>query len=118
LGSAFGKHKLAPDVSPNKSLEGAISGLVTGAATGVVVRALGAALGWWPGISIWHAAALAAIASVAGQAGDLAESAMKRNAKVKDSGVFMPGHGGVLDRIDSVLFAIPVVYYYVRLFLA
>lgn len=118
LGSALGKHKLAPDVSPNKSLEGAIFGLVAGAATGVGARAFGAALGWWPGISIWHAAVLAAMASVAGQAGDLAESAMKRNARVKDSGVFMPGHGGVLDRIDSVLFAIPVVYYYVRLFLA
>ncbi|MEW6227981.1 MAG: phosphatidate cytidylyltransferase [Bacillota bacterium] len=117
LGSAFGRHKLVPDLSPNKSVEGAVFGLVAGAVTGVGVRSLGATLGWWPGVPIWHAAILAAMASAAGQAGDLAESAMKRNAKVKDSGVFMPGHGGVLDRIDSVLFAIPVVYYYVRLLL-
>lgn len=117
LGSAFGKHRLVPAVSPNKTVEGAVSGLVAGTATGIGVRALGVALGWWAGVPLWHGALLAVAASVFGQVGDLAESAMKRNAKVKDSGVFMPGHGGVLDRIDSVLFAMPVVYYCVRLLL-
>lgn len=118
LGSAFGRHKLAPEVSPNKSAEGAISGLVAGVAVGIGARALGGALGWWPGLPIWPSTLVATLASCAGQAGDLAESAMKRSAKVKDSGVFLPGHGGVLDRIDGVLFAIPVVYYCVRLFLS
>ncbi|MDI7246306.1 MAG: phosphatidate cytidylyltransferase [Bacillota bacterium] len=117
LGSALGRRKLMPDVSPRKSIEGAISGLVTGVCVGVGARALGAALGWWPGIPFAHAVMLSLVVGVAGQAGDLAESAMKRNAHVKDSGVFLPGHGGVLDRIDSVLFAIPVAYYYVMLFL-
>lgn len=117
LGSAFGRHKLIPEVSPNKSVEGAVSGLVTGVCVGVGARMVGAAFGWWPRVSFVHAVALSLAIGVAGQAGDLAESAMKRNAHVKDSGAFLPGHGGVLDRIDSVLFAIPVAYYYVVLFL-
>ncbi len=116
LGSAFGRHKLMPGVSPNKSVEGAVLGLLTGVCVGVAVRVLGAFAGWWPGIPLAQAVFFSMAVSVAGQAGDLAESAMKRNAHVKDSGAFLPGHGGVLDRIDSVLFAIPVAYYYVLLF--
>lgn len=117
IGTAFGRHKLMPEVSPNKSVEGALAGLVAGVCVGVGARALGAAFGWWPQVPIVHAVALSLAVGVAGQAGDLAESAMKRNAHVKDSGTFLPGHGGVLDRIDSVLFAIPVAYYYVMAFL-
>ncbi len=116
FGSAFGRHRLLPAVSPKKSVEGAVFGLVAGVAAGVGSRLLGAELGWWPAMAAPSATAISLAASVAGQAGDLAESAMKRNANVKDSGVFMPGHGGVLDRIDSLLFAIPVVYYCLRLF--
>lgn len=117
-GRAFGKRKLAPKVSPNKTYEGAIIGLVCGVMVGAIVRWLGAVLLWWPHLSLGHSLALAVITSVSGQIGDLAESAFKRSAEVKDSGVFMPGHGGVLDRLDSLLLAIPVVYYYVRLFLS
>jgi len=116
VGSAFGRHKLMPEVSPNKSVEGALAGLAAGVCVGVGARALGVALGWWPQVPTAHAVALSLAVGLAGQAGDLAESAMKRNAHVKDSGTFLPGHGGVLDRIDSVLFAIPVAYYYVTAF--
>ena len=117
-GRLFGKHKLAPRVSPNKTVEGAILGLAGGIIAGVVVRWLGAVLMWWPHLSLSHSLMLAVVTSITGQVGDLAESAFKRSAEVKDSGIFMPGHGGILDRIDSLLLAIPVVYYYVRLFLS
>ncbi|NLB73478.1 MAG: phosphatidate cytidylyltransferase [Firmicutes bacterium] len=117
-GKALGKRKLAPTVSPNKTCEGAIIGLAFGVAAGVVIRWLGAALLWWPHLGLGHSLILAVITSVTGQMGDLAESAFKRSAEVKDSGVFMPGHGGVLDRLDSLLLALPLVYYYVRLFLS
>ena len=78
----------------------------------------GSLLMWWPHLGFGHSLILAVITSVSGQMGDLAESAFKRSAEVKDSGVFMPGHGGVLDRLDSLLLSIPLVYYYVRLFLS
>jgi phosphatidate cytidylyltransferase len=68
-----------------------------------------------PGVPLWHAAALTVAANIAGQVGDLAESAMKRGANVKDSGGILPGHGGFLDRVDSTLFALPVVYAYLKL---
>jgi phosphatidate cytidylyltransferase len=68
-----------------------------------------------PGVPLWQAAALSVAANIAGQLGDLAESAMKRGAHVKDSGVILPGHGGLLDRVDSTLFALPVIYAYLRL---
>lgn len=117
-GRAFGKRKLAPRVSPNKTCEGAIIGLACGVVTGIVLRWLGATLLWWPHLGPGHSLVLAVITSLSGQMGDLAESAFKRSAEVKDSGIFMPGHGGVLDRLDSLLLAIPLVYYYVRLFLS
>ena len=117
-GRTFGKHKLSPKISPNKTYEGAISGLVCGIIVGVAARSFGAVYMWWPNLNPVHSIMLALIASVFGQIGDLSESAFKRNARVKDSGVFMPGHGGVLDRLDSLLLAIPMVYYYVRLFLS
>jgi phosphatidate cytidylyltransferase len=117
-GQAFGKRKLAPKLSPNKTCEGAIIGLACGVAAGVIVRWLGSLLMWWPHLGFGHSLILAVITSVSGQMGDLAESAFKRSAEVKDSGVFMPGHGGVLDRLDSLLLSIPLVYYYVRLFLS
>ena len=68
-----------------------------------------------PSVPLWQAAALSVAANIAGQLGDLAESAMKRGAHVKDSGVILPGHGGLLDRVDSTLFALPVIYAYLRL---
>ncbi|NLM45387.1 MAG: phosphatidate cytidylyltransferase [Firmicutes bacterium] len=102
-GIAFGRHKLLPAVSPKKSVEGAVAGLVFGS----VCLALLA-----PALRMTRlAGALAGLVlSLAGQAGDLAESAFKRWADTKDSGHFLPGHGGVLDRIDSLLFAAPLAY--------
>ena len=105
IGRKFGKHKLAPVVSPGKSWEGAIASVCGAVLFGVLY--LGhfvASIPWW------QVALIAAVASVAGQLGDLAESAMKRGAGVKDSGNLLPGHGGMLDRVDSSLFALPVVY--------
>jgi len=109
VGRAFGRHKMAPRVSPKKSWEGAAASLATS-----VVLAGAYLVRFVPGTPIWHAAALTAAANAAGQIGDLAESAMKRGARVKDSGGLLPGHGGLLDRVDSSLFALPVVYAWVK----
>lgn len=104
IGKAFGRHKLAPRVSPNKSWEGAAASLVTS------VLIAGGYLMYFMGIDAAAAAAFAALANLAGQMGDLAESAMKRGAGIKDSGSILPGHGGFLDRVDSTLFSLPAVY--------
>jgi phosphatidate cytidylyltransferase len=104
-GKRWGKRKLAPVVSPNKTWEGTISGFV-----GATV--FGAAAGTWvlfPALGPARGAVAGALASSAGQLGDLVESMWKRGAGVKDSGVFLPGHGGFYDRIDSLLFAGPVL---------
>lgn len=109
VGRAFGKHKLASRISPKKTWEGTAGSLL------VSVLIAGAYLVHFvPGISIPAAVAVTLAANAAGQLGDLAESAMKRGASVKDSGTLLPGHGGMLDRVDSTLFALPVVYAYVR----
>lgn len=112
LGSALGKHKMAPAISPKKSWEGTAGGLALALTAGAALWLLGEQWGGlFPDWSLARYAATAAGLSVVGQAGDLAESAMKRDAGVKDSGNFLPGHGGVLDRCDSYLFAAPVLYY-------
>lgn len=104
VGRAIGKNKLAPRVSPNKSWEGAIASLVASVIFGVFY------LGWaLPDVPLWQRILLAAAGNMAGQCGDLAESAFKRGAGVKDSGNMLPGHGGWLDRLDSSLFSMPVV---------
>jgi phosphatidate cytidylyltransferase len=106
-GRTFGRHKLAPRVSPGKSWEGAIGSMIATVAAGVWYGyATGLAL------PLWQFAALSAVANAAGQVGDLAESALKRGAGVKDSGTLLPGHGGFLDRLDSSLFTLPVVYFF------
>jgi phosphatidate cytidylyltransferase len=100
-GRAFGKHKLAPMISPNKSLEGALAGILASMIVGAVTFQ-GFGLGdWWMGL------VAGALIGLAGQIGDLAESVLKRQAGVKDSGSMIPGHGGVLDRMDALLFAFP-----------
>lgn len=113
FGKQFGRHKLAPVVSPKKSWEGAIASVVASVVFGILY--LGR---FMPQIPWWDVAVMAIIGNVAGQFGDLAESAIKRGAEVKDSGGMLPGHGGMLDRVDSSLFALPVVYglYLVSLF--
>lgn len=105
-GRTFGKRKLAPRVSPGKSWEGAAGSMVA-------AILYGCWLAWVVGLPITlpAMAALSAIANVAGQVGDLAESALKRGAGLKDSGTLLPGHGGFLDRLDSSLFTLPVVYH-------
>ncbi|MGE5647160.1 MAG: phosphatidate cytidylyltransferase [Acidobacteriota bacterium] len=105
IGRKFGKHKMAPRVSPGKSWEGAAASLA--ASIGFAVLYLPRLI---PAAGIGPAVLLGAAGNIAGQIGDLAESALKRGAGVKDSGNMLPGHGGWLDRVDSVLFAMPVIY--------
>jgi phosphatidate cytidylyltransferase len=107
VGSAIGRHKLAPRISPGKTWEGLAGGLAGGVLGALIVRHFG--LPWIP---LTHAVVLALLVSVAGTAGDLAESLLKRWAGVKDSGALFPGHGGMLDRLDSLLLGAPVLYYY------
>jgi phosphatidate cytidylyltransferase len=107
VGSAIGKHKLAPRISPGKTWEGLAGGVAGGILAALVVRHFG--LQWIP---VTHMVVLAAVVVLAGVAGDLAESLLKRWAGVKDSGALFPGHGGMLDRLDSLLFGAPVLYYY------
>jgi phosphatidate cytidylyltransferase len=104
-GKYFGRHKLAPRISPAKTWEGSIGGLIVSALFGV-------GLGHWIHLDAGHAITLSVLCGVFGQVGDLCESAVKRDLGVKDFGVIFPGHGGVLDRVDSLLFAAPLAYYY------
>ena len=104
-GRGFGRNKLSPQISPNKTWEGAIANLFA-------ALLVGALFGNWTRIEPAHMLAMAALGSVAGQAGDLFKSAFKRGVGVKDSGTMIPGHGGMYDRIDALIFAAPVVWYY------
>jgi phosphatidate cytidylyltransferase len=104
-GKAFGRHKLAPVISPGKTIEGSIASVVGSVAFALIAaRVVRFPADWW------FIVLVAALANVAGQAGDLCESVLKRGAGVKDSGTMLPGHGGWLDRVDSTLFAIPATY--------
>ena len=109
VGRSIGRHKLAPRVSPSKTWEGSIGSVAGGVlAAGIYAHFL------IPSVALWVVLAVAAAGNIAGQLGDLCESAFKRGAGVKDSGTTLPGHGGWLDRIDSSLFSIPVVYALLR----
>jgi len=111
VGRLIGRHKLAPNVSPGKSWEGSIASTVASVVYGAFY------FSWLLKMApLAEALGLTVIANVAGQFGDLCESAMKRGAGVKDSGNLLPGHGGWLDRVDSSLFALPVVYFVVSNF--
>lgn len=105
VGRAIGKHKLAPHLSPNKTWEGTIASFLGALLVGYVFSR-------WTFVPMPHLLGMAAAGNVAGQAGDLLESAFKRSAGVKDSGSLLPGHGGVLDRIDALILTFPVVWYY------
>ena len=97
---------MAPSISPGKTWEGAAAGLIAGIWAGIALNSL-----LYLDAPAWQAAVAAASVSVAGQIGDLAESKLKRIAEVKDAGRILPGHGGLLDRIDSIVAALPVMYY-------
>jgi len=141
VGRSIGKHKLAPVVSPNKSWEGAIASVIASVAVAILVFhwksfllslfanqsfgagatslpkhfALSLSFGgrvWLGDVEALNVVGLGVVTNAAAQFGDLFESALKRGASVKDSGTILPGHGGVLDRIDALLFAIPAVWYY------
>lgn len=101
VGKAFGKHLLAPTVSPKKTVEGAVGNLLMAILAGIGVAA-------WCQIPLGGGALIGALIGVFGQIGDLFESQLKRNAKLKDSGSLLPGHGGILDRIDSLLLTAPI----------
>ena len=105
VGRAVGKHPFAPHLSPKKTWEGAIASFAGSLLAGY-------AFSWWLHVPVPHLLAMAGVGNVAGQAGDLLESAYKRSAGVKDSGALLPGHGGILDRIDALILAIPAVWYY------
>ncbi|MDZ4799188.1 MAG: phosphatidate cytidylyltransferase [Bryobacteraceae bacterium] len=106
-GRQFGRHKLASRVSPGKSWEGAIASVLVCTAYGVFIGQQ-----FHLGLSLPLMIALTMLANIAGQLGDLVESMLKRGAGVKDSGTLLPGHGGFLDRLDSSLFTLPLVYYF------
>jgi phosphatidate cytidylyltransferase len=107
VGHAIGRHRLAPNLSPGKTVEGALGGLLGGVLGALIVRFLGFAA-----LSPGEVVGLGVVVAAVGIAGDLAESLLKRWAGVKDSGTLIPGHGGVLDRSDSLLFGAPVLYYW------
>jgi phosphatidate cytidylyltransferase len=130
VGRAIGKHKMAPRVSPGKSWEGGVASFVASIAIGVIVfmyaRPISEALlhahliDEWQGYlaptpSLGQVVLLSALINVTAQLGDLVESLLKRGAGVKDSGALLPGHGGILDRIDALLFAVPVLWYFAAL---
>ncbi|SDB98786.1 MULTISPECIES: phosphatidate cytidylyltransferase [unclassified Candidatus Frackibacter] len=104
-GINFGRNKLAPKISPNKTIEGALGGMV-GSILVVLVY------GIWVPFGLGNRIILGILLAVSAQVGDLVESSFKRDAQIKDSGNIIPGHGGVLDRFDSLLFALPIMYYY------
>ena len=113
VGRKLGKHKIAPSVSPNKSWEGGIAGVIAAILTWIVAPLLVKDLAVLSPVTL---IVMGVIAGVVGQVGDFAESMLKRDAGVKDSSTLIPGHGGVLDRIDSILFVAPVSYLYLHLF--
>jgi phosphatidate cytidylyltransferase len=107
VGSSIGKTKLYPAVSPKKSIEGSLGGLAGSVVGALISRAL-----FFPELTVADCVATALLLGFLGQLGDLFESLIKRSCGVKDSGVIFPGHGGILDRLDSILFAAPAAYYY------
>lgn len=113
VGSAIGKHKFSPKVSPNKSVEGFIGGIL---GAGLIGFAYGTVFAAQLPLSGLYCAIIAALGAIPAVIGDLAASAIKRDNQIKDYGNLIPGHGGIMDRIDSILFTAPIIYYLVELF--
>lgn len=111
IGKAIGKNKLWPEISPNKTIEGAVGGVILATAVGVIFHFVNPF-----SYSVWSVLSIAVLISVFGQIGDLVESAYKRHFGVKDSGNILPGHGGILDRFDSLLFVFPMLYFVLHFF--
>jgi phosphatidate cytidylyltransferase len=108
VGTLIGRHRLAPTISPRKTIEGAIGGLL-GSLCGAILGGL-----WLVGhFTLTQCLAVGCILAILGQLGDLSESLLKRSVGVKDSGILIPGHGGILDKVDGILFGAPALYYYV-----
>ncbi len=107
VGKTFGKHKLSPRISPKKTVEGLLGGVAASVITAVVIHYT-----FFDKFPLHHAIIAGVILSISGVIGDLAESMWKRSADVKDSGTLLPGHGGFLDRFDSILFTAPILYSY------
>ena len=107
VGSYLGSHKLCPSVSPKKTIEGSIGGLSSNLGAGILLKYF-----FFPNFTWGPSILLFLFIGIAGQVGDLFESVLKRSANIKDSGSLLPGHGGILDRIDALLFAAPVVYFF------
>ncbi|HMA76110.1 MAG TPA: phosphatidate cytidylyltransferase [Candidatus Krumholzibacteriaceae bacterium] len=112
FGKIAGRHKLFPSVSPGKTLEGALGGVLLSCFGILVAREY-----ILPFITIWEAVGLAVVGSVVSQLGDLVESMIKRDVNIKDSSNTIPGHGGILDRFDSMLFNAPAIYYILKYFI-
>lgn len=112
VGRSWGKRRLAPDISPGKTWEGAMAGLIGALASCAVLVYI-----FRLPIPFGHIVALGALIGIISQIGDLSESVLKRSAGVKDSGSLIPGHGGILDRLDSLVFTVPLIYYYSGWFL-
>ncbi len=111
VGKNFGKHKLVPKISPGKTWEGVVGGLVLSSGFAALASAT-----FFPELPYKFSIPLAIVMSLVGLFGDLAESAMKRGSKTKDAANILPGHGGLLDRLDSLLFNAPILYYFARFF--
>ncbi len=109
VGKSLGRHPLAPAISPKKTWEGAVGGAVGAVLAAVALKLTLLAFLAWP-----HVGVLALLCGVVSQVGDLAESRLKRSVGVKDSGALLPGHGGLLDRFDAMILAVPLVYLYLR----
>jgi phosphatidate cytidylyltransferase len=107
VGSSIGKNRLYPAVSPKKSIEGSLGGLAGSIAGALIFKTL-----FFPQLTVVDCIATALLLGTLGQLGDLFESLIKRSCGVKDSGTIFPGHGGILDRLDSIIFAAPAAYYY------
>ncbi|MFH1259525.1 MAG: phosphatidate cytidylyltransferase [Elusimicrobiota bacterium] len=111
VGKRYGRHSLFATISPKKTLEGAVGGLILGVGISFLVSFL-----LIKNLSWAHSLGLGLIIGIFGQMGDYAESLIKRNAEIKDSSDLLPGHGGILDRFDSLIFTAPLVYYYIKFF--
>ena len=110
VGKLIGKHKIPSELSPNKTIEGCLGGIAGAALIGFIFAAV-----FYNDRNVWwQLPVIGAVSSVISQIGDLAASAIKRNHNIKDYGKLIPGHGGILDRFDSIIFTAPVVYYLIR----